>query len=218
LVGFAQRWSVYRGSERAEAQTFLNELFACYGTDRREVARFEEPQEGKFLDLIWPRVCLIEMKRPSESRRLATHRRQALDYWQHSADPGRNVPAPRYVVLCSFDRFEVWEPGLFPGEPRIEMELRELPERLDALMFLAGRTRSSLPRRPRSRAKPWTSSQACTGSSETGALLARTCCATSSCKPCGACSPRTSTSSRAACLAVSSKTSLPTASAPVPTT
>lgn len=140
LVDFAQRWSLYRGSERAEAQTFLNELFACYGIDRRGVgARFEDPQEGKFLDLIWPRVCLVEMKRPSEAHRLPAHRRQALDYWEHSADSHRNVPAPRYVVLCAFHQFEIWEPGAFPGEPRVEFELRELPERADALMFLADR-------------------------------------------------------------------------------
>lgn len=139
LVDFARRWSLYRGSERAEAQTFLNELFACYGSQRRDLgARFEDPQEGKFLDLLWPRVCLVEMKRPSEAARLAAHRRQALDYWQHSADSAHNVPAPRYVVLCAFQRFEVWEPGAFPGEPRAEFELRELPERADALMFLAG--------------------------------------------------------------------------------
>lgn len=53
LVDFARKWTLYQGSERAEAQTFLNELFACYGTDRRDAdARFEEPQEGRFVDLI----------------------------------------------------------------------------------------------------------------------------------------------------------------------
>ena len=140
LVEFARQWSLYRGSERAEAQTFLNELFACFGSDRRAVgARFEEAQEGKFLDLIWPRVCLVEMKRPSEAGRLAAHRRQALDYWQNSSDPDHNVPAPQFVVLCAFHQFEVWEPGAYPGKPRAEFELRELPERADTLMFLAGR-------------------------------------------------------------------------------
>lgn len=51
LVDFARKWSLYDGSERAEAQTFLNELFACYGTDRLDAgARFEDPQSGKFRD------------------------------------------------------------------------------------------------------------------------------------------------------------------------
>jgi hypothetical protein len=139
LVEFAQKWTVYDGSERAEAQTFLNQLFACFGTAREDVARFEEAQEGKFLDLVWPRVCLIEMKRPSEAGNLAAHRRQALDYWRHSAQPKRNVPAPRFVVLCAFKRFEVWEPGAYPEGPRAEFNLIDLPDRADALMFLAER-------------------------------------------------------------------------------
>ena len=140
LVDFARRWSLYAGSERAEAQTFLNELFACYGTSRLDVgARFEEPQAGRFLDLIWERRCLIEMKRPSEAPRLARHRDQAFRYWREAADPARNLPAPRFVVLCAFRRFEVWEPGAYPAAPRAEFDLLELPEQLDALAFLAER-------------------------------------------------------------------------------
>jgi hypothetical protein len=60
-------WSVYAGSERGEAQTFLNGLFDCYGQKRSDVATFEQPQAGRFLDLLWPRVCVIEMKAPSEA-------------------------------------------------------------------------------------------------------------------------------------------------------
>ena len=42
LAGFVERWADYAGSERSEAQTFLNQLLACYGTDRQEAgARFE---------------------------------------------------------------------------------------------------------------------------------------------------------------------------------
>lgn len=51
LSVFAARWSVYDGSERGEAQTFLNELFDCYGTPRSDVATFEQAQQGRFLDL-----------------------------------------------------------------------------------------------------------------------------------------------------------------------
>lgn len=140
LVEFARKWSLYEGTERAEAQTFLNELFAAYGQDRYEVgAHFEEPQAGRFLDLLWPRICLVEMKRPSEATKLAKHREQALDYWRNAADPEHNIPAPQFVVLCAFHRFEVWEPGAYPTDPRAEFDLIELPECLDTLMFLAGR-------------------------------------------------------------------------------
>lgn len=139
LEGLVQTWASYRGTERAEAQTFLNELFACFGTERREVARFEDPQHGRFLDLIWDRVCIIEMKRPSEARSLANHRPQAFDYWRNSADPARNLPAPHWLVLCAFQSFEIWEPGAFPNEPRATFEIEELPDRLDSLLFLVGR-------------------------------------------------------------------------------
>src|SRR5687768_14739547 len=87
LIPFAARWSVYDRSERAEAQTFLNQLFDCYGQDRSEVAFFEEPQAGRFLDLIWPRVCIIEMKAPAEANRLDRHRDQAFGYWRNASDP-----------------------------------------------------------------------------------------------------------------------------------
>ncbi len=138
LTAFAARWSVYDRTERAEAQTFLNQLFACYGTDREAVARFEERGEGGFPDLIWPGVCLVEMKGPAEARRLHRHREQALRYWIASADPARNVPAARWVVICAFRRLEIWEPGAFPDEPRAVLALIDLPDQYDALLFLAG--------------------------------------------------------------------------------
>lgn len=139
LGDFAAKWSVYDGTERSEAQTFLTQLFACYGTDREDVATFEEPQEGGFIDLLWPRVCLFEMKRPSEADRLIRHRRQALDYWARCADPERNIPAPTYVVICAFRKLEVWQAGFFPDGPRVELDLVELPDRYETLLFLAGR-------------------------------------------------------------------------------
>jgi len=59
-----------------------------------------------------------------------------LRYWQSSGTPAS--PAPRYVVLCAFHRFEVWEPGAVYTEPRATFDLVELPDHLDALLFLAG--------------------------------------------------------------------------------
>lgn len=41
LSRFAAHWTLYNGSERSEAQTFLNELLACYGTGRRHMTSFE---------------------------------------------------------------------------------------------------------------------------------------------------------------------------------
>jgi hypothetical protein len=140
LVKFAARWHGYAGSERAEAQTFLNELFACYGRDRRDAgAEFEEAHTSTgIMDLYLPGKAIIEMKAPKEADRLDQHRRQALDYWRYSADVATERPAPQYVVLCAFQLFEIWEPGHYPTEPRMTFTLEELPDRYEALLFLAG--------------------------------------------------------------------------------
>ncbi len=115
LRSFIGRWGNYAGTERSEAQTFLNELFAAYGADRKEVARFEDPQgSGGIVDCLYPGAAIIEMKRPGEADRLAGHRAQALEYWHHSDDPVAGLAAARFVVLCAFQHFEVWEPGRSP--------------------------------------------------------------------------------------------------------
>lgn len=138
LTRFVARWSVRDGNERKEAQTFLTELFACYGQRLSDVAEFEHFQAGGFVDLIWPQVCIVEMKSAGEEKHLAKHREQALSYWREAADVEQNIPSPDYVVLCAFKRFEVWEPGRFPKAPRVTFDLEELPDRYTSLLFLAG--------------------------------------------------------------------------------
>lgn len=117
LAEFVDPWVDYTGSERSEVQTFLNELFACYGTVRQEVARFEDSQHGRFLDLIWDRVCVIEMKRPSEALHLERHRGQAFDYWRNSADPGQEV-----VLQARQDPVRIW--ALLPRRRRARVTRR----------------------------------------------------------------------------------------------
>ncbi|HKI86228.1 MAG TPA: DNA methyltransferase [Thermoanaerobaculia bacterium] len=138
LTRFVARWSVREGYERGEAQTFLTELFDCYGQRLSDVAEFERFQAGGFIDLIWPRVCIVEMKSASEAGRLSKHREQALNYWREAADAEKGIPAPEYVVLCAFKCFEVWEPGRFPKAPRVKFDLDELPDRYTSLLFLTG--------------------------------------------------------------------------------
>src|SRR5437016_14183672 len=83
LAEFAAHWRDYAGSERSEAQSFLSQLLACYGTDSQEAgAAFEQRGGAGFIDMIWPGVCIVEMKRPSEAKRLETHREQAFEYWK----------------------------------------------------------------------------------------------------------------------------------------
>ncbi|MGH2922518.1 MAG: DNA methyltransferase, partial [Solirubrobacterales bacterium] len=141
LTEFAVDWGGYQGTEKAEAQTFCNEL-ACYGTDRKQVARFEQRTgAGGFIDLIWPEVCLIEMKRPSESEKLETHRFQGLEYWKEvsrkAAESGQR--APEWVVICAFGRFLILDPDAGWDKPVDDVPLAELPERLAALKFLVGK-------------------------------------------------------------------------------
>ncbi len=140
LTRFAADWGGYQGTERAEAQTFCNELLACYGTERKEVASFEERTDaGGFIDMIWPEVCLIEMKRPSQADKLLAHREQALSYWQEvSKQAGESgKKAPEWIVVCAFERFEVLDPDAGWDRPVDEFPLAELPERLTSLKFLA---------------------------------------------------------------------------------
>lgn len=139
LHAFAKRWATYSGTERAEAQTYLNELFEAYGQNRLDAgAQFEDPQPGGgIVDLIYPGQVIVEMKAPAEAPKLETHRKQALDYWHHSDNPATGSPAPPFVVLCAFQRFEVWDPGHYPSAPRDSFNLDELPARYEALLCLA---------------------------------------------------------------------------------
>lgn len=140
LRAFVAHWRDFSGAERSEAQTFLNELTGCYGADRRAVgARFEAAHVANgIMDLYWSDVCIIEMKAPYHAEKLHEHCKQALDYWHSSDDATQDRAAPPYVVLCAFRRFQVWEPGRFPSEPRADFVLDKLPENYEKLLFLTG--------------------------------------------------------------------------------
>ncbi len=141
LRSFVERWSAYSGSEKAEAQTFLNQLFECYGSDRRELgAEFEFyiPTTGGFMDLHWPGVALIEMKAPTVA--VTTAQNQVERYWRASSDRASSRPAARWIVICNFRDIEIWEYGRYPDAPVARFALEELPDRYDALAFLAGPT------------------------------------------------------------------------------
>ncbi len=137
LRGFVAKWQDYTGTEKSEAQTFLNELFACYGSDRRELgAEFEffVPGAG-YMDLHWPEVCLVEMKAPSVA--VETARPQAERYWRASADSVADRSAVRFIVICNFRDLQVWDFHRNPNQPAATFSLAELPDRYEALSFLA---------------------------------------------------------------------------------
>jgi hypothetical protein len=140
LQKFVTKWHAYTGTEKAEAQSFLNDLFAAYGTDRHAAgALFEDfKSSAGFMDLHWPGILIVEMKGPNVSLAKAKDQRQR--YWQESSDSAAGIPAARFVIACNFREFEIWEPGRFPNEPRITFPLAELPDRYDSLLFLQSET------------------------------------------------------------------------------
>lgn len=91
---------------------------------RRRVGR-----RTTFADCIWKPRVLIEMKKAGEP--LGRHYEQALEYW-FRAVPDR----PRYVVLCNFDEFWVYDFNHQIEEPVDRLRLEELPRRWEALAFL----------------------------------------------------------------------------------
>ena len=72
---------------------------------------------------------LIEMKRRGE--KLYHHYQQAFNYWLN-ATPNR----PRYVVLCNFDEFWIYDLDKQLNEPVDIVALSDLPRRYPALNFL----------------------------------------------------------------------------------
>lgn len=149
LRSFRDAWWTFDGTERAASQTFLNQLVQCY-TGLPDVmaagAAFEQfgsrDKGSGYMDLHWPEVCIVEMKAPPVGRsdsRWDKAVAQALEYWRNSADIKRGIPAPRFLVICSFHRFEVWEPGRFPNAPIDEFSIEELPDHYGSLNFFASR-------------------------------------------------------------------------------
>jgi len=128
------------GDEKGQAQIFLDRLFQAFGqpgcldaggTTEFRIRKSEEDGGGTaFADFVWKPVVLIEMKKRGEN--LQKHYRQAFDYWT------RLVPSrPRYVVLCNFDEFRVYDFDTDLDAPKDTVALKDLPERWGALAFIA---------------------------------------------------------------------------------
>ncbi len=124
------------GDEKGEAAIFLDHLFrACGHAGLKEAgaaceARVKKDGGGTaFADLVWKPVVLIEMKKRGSD--LGKHYRQAFDHWTRLV-PGR----PRYVVLCNFDEFWVFDFETQMDAPVDRLQLAELPQRWGPLAFL----------------------------------------------------------------------------------
>ncbi|MGB7157337.1 MAG: type IIL restriction-modification enzyme MmeI, partial [Tepidisphaeraceae bacterium] len=128
-----------RGDEKGEAQIFLDRLFKAFGqpgsldvggSPEMRVRKAKEDGGGtSFADYVWKPIVLIEMKKRGVD--LSRHYKQAFDYWT------RLVPnRPRYVVLCNFDRFDVYDFDRQLDAPVDSVTLTDLPRRYGPLAFL----------------------------------------------------------------------------------
>ena len=134
------------GKERSQAQVFLDRFFQAFGHQgalqagaEYEVAIKKGSKKGKtgFADLVWKPRVLIEMKKQGED--LGKHYRQAFNYWT------RIVPnRPRYVMLCNFDQFWIYDFDNQVDEPVDIIEIQKLPERSSAFGFMGLSEKNSI--------------------------------------------------------------------------
>lgn len=137
LKNFAEwRHSNLRGDEKGEAQVFLDRLFQAIGYGGVfEAGATLEYRVGNdsggvsFADLLWKPRALIEMKKAGAD--LSRHYRQAFDYWVHAV-PDR----PRYVILCNFDEFWIYDFENQLDEPVERVLIDDLEQRWESLGFL----------------------------------------------------------------------------------
>ncbi|MBU0641030.1 MAG: class I SAM-dependent DNA methyltransferase [Planctomycetes bacterium] len=127
------------GDEKGQAQIFLDRLFqalghkGCLDVGGTPEFRIRRPRESgggtAFADYVWKPHVLIEMKKRGAD--LTKHYRQAFDYWVRLV-PGR----PRYVILCNFDEFWVYDFETQMDAPVDRLPLSDLPDRWGPLAFL----------------------------------------------------------------------------------
>jgi len=134
---FIKYAKLLRGDEKGEAQVFCDRLFQGFGHKGYKEAGAELEFRVKkanvrgisFADLVWKPRLLIEMKKGGE--RLHLHQRQAFEYWLNAV-PNR----PRFVLLCNFREFWVYDFDKQLDEPVDVLTLDDLPTRYSALNFL----------------------------------------------------------------------------------
>ena len=124
------------GDEKGEAQVFVDRLFQAFGHKGYKEAgatlEFRVKGQGKstkFADLLWRPRLLIEMKKRGE--KLQRHYTQAFEYWLQLV-PQR----PKYVVLCNFDEFWIYDFDTQLNDPVDTVALGDLPARYTAFNFL----------------------------------------------------------------------------------
>jgi SAM-dependent methyltransferase len=126
------------GDEKGQAQIFLDRFFTALGyedglrgagADCEYRVKDAKKKSTSFADLVWKPRVLIEMKKRDED--LSIHYQQAFSYWQQLV-PNR----PRYVLLCNFDEFWIYDFDTDIYEPLQKVPLEKLNQNRDAFAFL----------------------------------------------------------------------------------
>jgi SAM-dependent methyltransferase len=135
ILSFVRYAATLQGDEKGEAQVFCDRLFQGFGHKGYKEAgatlefRVKGKKTTKFADLLWRPRLLLEMKKRGE--KLEKHYAQAFEYWLQLV-PHR----PRYVVLCNFDEFWVYDFDSQLHEPVDRVAVAELAQRYPTLNFL----------------------------------------------------------------------------------
>lgn len=133
---FVEYARTLKGDEKGEAQVFCDRLFQAFGhagyKEAGATLEYRVKSQGKstkFADLLWRPRLLLEMKKRGE--KLQRHYTQAFEYWLNLV-PNR----PKYVTLCNFDEFWIYDFDLQLNDPVDVIGLGELPQRYTAFNFL----------------------------------------------------------------------------------
>ncbi len=132
-LAFSREW-VDECSEDAEAKSFLDGFFNVFGVTRRRMASFEQRVkkiDGRdgYIDLLWKGKLLVEQK--SRGKDLDRAYGQATDYFHGLKE--RDLP--RYVLVCDFARFRLYDLG---ADEQHEFTLAELVNHVHLFGFMAG--------------------------------------------------------------------------------
>jgi hypothetical protein len=139
FVNYCQEY--IKGDETGEAQIFLEKFFQAFGHKgtKEAGAIFEDRIEkagktGKtgFADLLWKQHVLIEMKRRGTDLLDREYRTQAERYYIRIKKEER----PRYVILCNFDEFHIYDFDNQPDDPVDIVLLENLPKKIAAFTFI----------------------------------------------------------------------------------
>ena len=133
---FLQWFEKCEGDEKQESQLFFEKLLQAFGNAGvKEVGAHCEyrlsKKEGKgkkFADFVWEPRVVIELKTRGEP--LQKHFNQVLEYWNTIC------PKLKYMVLCNFDEFWIYDPNVQMYDPIHILKTKDLADGYQALAFL----------------------------------------------------------------------------------